>query len=55
MGDQRCNTPIQSAHPQGAHVLMTDGHVVFLNEGLPLQSLKNFVNRDDGRIAEINQ
>jgi prepilin-type N-terminal cleavage/methylation domain-containing protein/prepilin-type processing-associated H-X9-DG protein len=53
MGDQRCGRPIQSAHPQGAQVLMADGHVVFLNQGLPLQTLKNLANRDEGRIADI--
>jgi prepilin-type N-terminal cleavage/methylation domain-containing protein/prepilin-type processing-associated H-X9-DG protein len=42
------NTPIQSAHPGGAHVLLADGSVHFGNEQLDLQVLYNLANRDDG-------
>jgi prepilin-type N-terminal cleavage/methylation domain-containing protein/prepilin-type processing-associated H-X9-DG protein len=42
------NTPIQSVHPGGAGVLMADGSVHFLNEGLEVAILYNLANRDDG-------
>ena len=48
MGDQRCGTPIQSAHPSGAQLLFADGHVAFGTSTLDLSTLKNLVNRDDG-------
>jgi prepilin-type N-terminal cleavage/methylation domain-containing protein len=47
-----CNRPIQSAHPGGAHVLLGDGAVKFLNESLRLQTLFDLVNRDDGHVLE---
>ena len=43
-----CNRPIQSAHPGGAQVLLTDGSVRFVVANLDLQTLFNLVNRNDG-------
>ena len=51
MGDQRCGTPIQSAHPGGAHLLMADGHVIFAREAMQLPVLKNLADRDDGNAV----
>jgi len=48
MGDERCGTPIQSAHGTGANVLFADGAVQYLNADLPVDMLKNLVDRDDG-------
>ncbi len=45
-----CNTPIQSAHPGGANVLLGDGSVRFLSETLPLTTLRYLANRDDGNV-----
>ncbi len=50
MGGQRCGRPIQSAHPGGAHVLMGDGHVVFMKTGMALNVLQNMADRDDGNV-----
>jgi hypothetical protein len=48
MLELRCNKPIISAHPGGAHVLVGDGHVLFAKEGLSLTILKQMCDRDDG-------
>ncbi|NLX94921.1 MAG: DUF1559 domain-containing protein [Rhodopirellula sp.] len=45
-----CNTPIQSAHPGGANILLGDGSVRFLSETIPLQTLRYLANRDDGNV-----
>lgn len=45
-----CNRPIQSAHPGGANMLLCDGSVRFFHENLPLQTLYNLSNRDDGNV-----
>jgi prepilin-type processing-associated H-X9-DG protein len=52
-GELSCTRPIQSAHVGGANVVFGDGHVSFLSDGLPLQTLKNLANRDDGRVVEL--
>ncbi|HXG12835.1 MAG TPA: DUF1559 domain-containing protein [Gemmataceae bacterium] len=54
MGDQRCGTPIQSVHPGGANLLFADGHVTFGKESMPLDTLKNLVDRDDGNVVTID-
>jgi prepilin-type N-terminal cleavage/methylation domain-containing protein/prepilin-type processing-associated H-X9-DG protein len=54
MGDQRCGTPIQSVHPGGAMLLYADGHVALGRDGMPLATLKNLVDRDDGRVVVDN-
>lgn len=46
------NHGINSAHPGGAHALMADGSIRFLNEALDLTILLLFATRDDGR--EVN-
>jgi prepilin-type N-terminal cleavage/methylation domain-containing protein len=43
-----CNRPIQSIHPGGAQVALTDASVRFLGESLALQTFFDLVNRDDG-------
>ncbi|MDA0658445.1 MAG: DUF1559 domain-containing protein [Planctomycetota bacterium] len=43
------NSPLQSAHPGGANVLMADGHVRFLNENTNIRALKAMADRDDGQ------
>jgi prepilin-type N-terminal cleavage/methylation domain-containing protein len=49
VGDQYygCNRPIQSAHPGGAQVLLSDGAVRFLGDSLALQTWFDLVNRND--------
>jgi prepilin-type N-terminal cleavage/methylation domain-containing protein/prepilin-type processing-associated H-X9-DG protein len=54
-GDERCGTPIQSVHSGGANVLMADGAVVFLAEGIDLNTFKNLVDRDDGNPVALPQ
>lgn len=41
------NNPIQATHTGGAHVLLCDGTVRFLNQSLQLQTLYNLSNRND--------
>jgi prepilin-type N-terminal cleavage/methylation domain-containing protein/prepilin-type processing-associated H-X9-DG protein len=49
-GELRCNKPLNSAHSGGINALYTDGHVAFLRDSLPLDTLKQLVNRDDGTV-----
>ena len=44
------NTPIQSAHPGGAMVVMVDGSTHFLIEGTETQTLYDMANRDDDHV-----
>jgi type II secretory pathway pseudopilin PulG len=46
-GQCHANTPIQSAHPGGAHVSVADGSVRFVAEDLDTQVLYDLANRDD--------
>jgi prepilin-type N-terminal cleavage/methylation domain-containing protein/prepilin-type processing-associated H-X9-DG protein len=46
-----CNRPLDSEHPGGINALFADGHVAFLNENLPLLTLKQLANRDDGEAV----
>jgi prepilin-type processing-associated H-X9-DG protein len=42
------NIPLMSNHPGGAHALMTDGSVHFLQEAMELDTLHKLANRQDG-------
>ena len=44
------NTPLMSDHPGGAHVVMTDGSVHFLNDSTDLEVLQRMANRMDGEV-----
>jgi prepilin-type processing-associated H-X9-DG protein/prepilin-type N-terminal cleavage/methylation domain-containing protein len=52
-GELSCTRPIQSVHSGGANVVFVDGHVVFLQESIPVQTLKNLANRDDGQVVDL--
>jgi prepilin-type processing-associated H-X9-DG protein len=52
-GELRCNKPLNSQHPGGINALFADGHVQFIRETIPLQTLKDLVNRDDGAVANV--
>lgn len=52
-GELRCNKPLNSQHPGGINALFADGHVAFVNENLPLVTLKALVNRDDGEAVSM--
>jgi len=54
MGDQRCGTPLQSVHPGGAMMLFADGSTRFLTEATPVDTVKNLVDKDDGRSFNLN-
>jgi hypothetical protein len=43
------NAPLNSEHPGGTMVLLTDGAVRFLNEGTALETLAQLATRDDGK------
>ncbi len=43
------NRPLQSAHGDGAQLLMADGSVHYLTGSLDIQVLYNLANRDDGK------
>lgn len=47
---QGANTPINSAHVGGAHVLLSDGSVRFLSNSLGLDVLARLATRDDGQV-----
>lgn len=50
-GSQSCNTPIQSAHTGGAHVLIGDGTVKFLSENMNFDTLRFLAARADGNVV----
>ena len=52
-GELRCNKPLNSTHTGGINVVFADGHVQFVDQSLPLLTLKNLVNRDDGSVVEV--
>jgi prepilin-type processing-associated H-X9-DG protein/prepilin-type N-terminal cleavage/methylation domain-containing protein len=52
-GELSCTRPIQSVHSGGANVVFVDGHVTFLQESIPVQTLKNLANRDDGQVIDV--
>jgi prepilin-type N-terminal cleavage/methylation domain-containing protein/prepilin-type processing-associated H-X9-DG protein len=51
-GELKCNKPLTSPHPGGVNGLFADGHIALLADRLPLQTLKNMVNRDDGGLVD---
>jgi prepilin-type N-terminal cleavage/methylation domain-containing protein/prepilin-type processing-associated H-X9-DG protein len=53
-GELRCNKPLNSLHSGGGiNALFADGHVAYVNANIPLVTLKNLVNRDDGGTVEL--
>jgi len=52
-GDQRCNTPIQSVHGNGANVLLADGSVQYLDGGVTAAVFMNLVDRNDGNAVSL--
>jgi len=53
-GELRCNKPLHSMHSGGGiNALFADGHIAFVNANIPLVTLKNLVNRDDGGAVEL--
>ncbi len=48
---QVCNTPLQSAHTGGSHVLLMDGTVRFLSDNLDITIAKNLALRADGKVV----
>jgi len=53
MGDERCGTPLQSAHPGGAMMLFADGSVRFMLESTDINTVKNLVDKDDGNVISL--
>jgi len=47
---QQCNTPLQSAHVGGGHILLGDGAVRFISDSINITTLRNLANRDDGQV-----
>ena len=52
-GNLPCWRPIQSAHPGGAMVSVSDGSVHFLAEELELLALRNLADRNDGNNVSV--
>jgi len=52
--DSRCNKPLNSMHTGGGiNAAFADGHVQFVNANIPLLTLKQLVNRDDGDVVVV--
>jgi prepilin-type processing-associated H-X9-DG protein len=49
------NGEIFSLHPSGAHVLLCDGSVTFLNETISFRALRSLITRDEGVPAATYQ
>jgi len=49
-GNCGTNSPIQSTHTGGANMLLADGSVRFVAEGIAIQTLYNLSNRDDRNV-----
>mgnify|MGYP001340690025 CR=1 FL=1 len=45
------NTPLNSTHTGGIHVLRGDGSVAFLSESMNLETLFRLAQRDDGQVV----
>ena len=54
-GNLPCWRPIQSAHPGGAMVSVSDGSVHFLAEEFDLIALRNLADRNDGNNVSVLQ
>ena len=50
-GNCGANSPLQSAHPGGAHALFVDGGVRFMAESIQASLLRRFADRDDGQLT----
>jgi prepilin-type processing-associated H-X9-DG protein len=50
-GELRCNKPLNSNHTGGAMMLFADGHVQFVTQTIPLDTLRRLVDRDDGVVV----
>ena len=44
------NNPLQSLHPGGVHILMTDGSTRFISDSINMLTLKNLASRHDGAV-----
>ena len=45
------NIPLNSAHPGGTNVLVTDGSVHFISANIDMDTLRFLATRDDGRVS----
>jgi len=52
-GELRCNKPLNSLHSNGINALFADGHIAYVTANIPLITLKNLVNRDDGGTIDL--
>ncbi len=52
-GELRCNKPFNSLHSNGINALFADGHVAYVTANIPLNTLKNLANRDDGGTIDL--
>ncbi len=46
------NTVINSFHPGGLHVLLTDGSVRLVSENIAIDTLRRLCGRDDGQVVQ---
>jgi prepilin-type N-terminal cleavage/methylation domain-containing protein/prepilin-type processing-associated H-X9-DG protein len=49
----RCNKPLNSLHGNGINALFADAHVAYVTANIPLDTLKNLANRDDGGTVDL--
>jgi prepilin-type processing-associated H-X9-DG protein len=49
LGDRVARAALKSNHPGGIHVLLCDGSVQFVGDGIDMKAYKDLADRDDGQ------
>jgi len=52
-GELKCNKPLSAEHPNGVNILFADGHIQFVTASVPIVTLRQMANRDDGEVIAV--